>query len=1701
MFSSLSHKVATLLSRFETTSSAQFNTCRVEGLEARQMLAVATWDGGATGNGANLLDPLNWAGDVLPAAADDVVIGATGTNPTLTLGGLFAAANLTSSRAIQVNTGGNLSVSGTATQGANLSLATGTLTGGVWNMGSNLVSLAGNANNLVSPIVNGTVELANGTTVSLGLGTRFTFLRNQLNTTSTVNPVANYVMLDAIVVNGGTINLYSLTTVPVSIGATGSITSSGIISLSNSNWVNNGTITGTADTVRLNGQFVNNGVISTSGNARVFNNGIELFHNAGTLNLAGTGVTEFQNPAWRNSGTINLASEIRIRANVTTADLNLAGIFSTGGRLYFEGVINNTNAVFHSTVQMGIVGMFGSGGTMQGGTMTFEVGHQYRFGGVFRDVAVTSEMTVVSGATITLTGTTTFPRMRVPAGVVVLNNYTLNSEIIFDNTAGLGYLQLVDGNTASIGPAGIVRLSAAATGTLLVSITTSDTRAVLGGLIEQLSPTRALIIDDWFVNTGEIRVTTGTCTLNLANTGQQFVNQGTITVQTGAIFNWNTPFWSNPGLMNVSGGTVNLGGTWRTSDFNFAGFTGTNATVTISGTLENSDSTYFINAITSSWQFINGTLSGGTVESVGGAEMVVLTTGRLTLLNTDVNANVRSSGRVTLSGNTRFDRISMRDSAGTSLAAGFMLRDEIVVTAASTFSRSISAEAAGASIGATGVVRFDSTASGPMSVTAGSTFLISHGTIVSDSAAEVLVQGTTFYNAGTIRSNTGARIKIQPTTFINPGQLIIDGGTIELGGTVQGADFNGGGVSRTGGNFTLSGVLNNAGNLLSMPGAGSLTLLQGAVINGGTIALAPGNSLIVATTGSQVDLNSVIVQNEIIADTGGIEFTGASRFAALRLRGVNPITFPSGYTLLDNVYAEGAVVGLRTVTFEYSPNRSSVIAPGVTIELSAGAGGDLTINGGLAFTAPTVNSGTIRAASASTRIRILLAVFSNTGLIEVDGGSISFESATWTSSGQITATNGTVTTAGIWSSTGAINLQNCTTTLGGTFSTVGLNLTSFSRSGGTLAISGIWDNAGQSVPLSSTLGPIVLSAARITGGDIVVSDGTTLSVVGSGSELNSVQIVGDVLVGNTGAILATGTTRFNTLYLRGTSSVTFGALFQLQDDVVADGAAVGLRTVFITSNSALTLSPTGSVALAPNSGGDLTIRSASTNSTLVNNGLISADGTTKILTINTTTFTNNGTMSLVSGRLAFTTGTMSTPGQLAVSGGTLALGGTFNTTGFDPANVTRTGGVVELGGGLSNAGRVFTLNSQTGSWNLNGTALSSGQIFLNDGVTLNAVAGTIQLAGSIIQGDLIASSGVTLSILQGTRFGTLHLRGAVNVDMQSTFVLADSIVADGIETGTRTIRMQGATVGAIGLTGSLRLGADSGGDLAYSPANNVGLNNAGLISNDSATRLLTLRVAPLNNFGTIQAVGGPIQITGTVTNISAGVLSGGTWRVANGGVLGGLAAISTNNATIILEGAGAGFTALTALHTNNGSLLLGGTSDVTFAPVGGGFTQSGILSLDAGSHLHITGTFIQTAAGQLTSRIAGVAANRIGSLTVSGGATLNGSLTVTLSTGYVPQKLDGFDVVLAAAVTGEFASVVLPPPLPVGKNFVLYTSGSVRFVVSTLADINSDGIVDFFDYLDFVQLFSTSDPLSDFNGDETIDFFDYLDFVAEFGLF
>ena len=110
----------------------------------------------------------------------------------------------------------------------------------------------------------------------------------------------------------------------------------------------------------------------------------------------------------------------------------------------------------------------------------------------------------------------------------------------------------------------------------------------------------------------------------------------------------------------------------------------------------------------------------------------------------------------------------------------------------------------------------------------------------------------------------------------------------------------------------------------------------------------------------------------------------------------------------------------------------------------------------------------------------------------------------------------------------------------------------------------------------------------------------------------------------------------------------------------------------------------------------------------------------------------------------------------------------------------------------------------------------------------------------------------------------------------------------------------------------------------------------------------------------------------------------------------------------------------------------------------------------------------------------------------------------------VKLSLDGgvsFPIVLSSLPNTGLATVTLPSVSSLSARIMIEAQGHIFFAVSrpfvieTLCqavDFNDDGIVDFFDYLDFVDTFSGGWVGSDFNLDGVVDFFDYLDFVDAF---
>lgn len=70
------------------------------------------------------------------------------------------------------------------------------------------------------------------------------------------------------------------------------------------------------------------------------------------------------------------------------------------------------------------------------------------------------------------------------------------------------------------------------------------------------------------------------------------------------------------------------------------------------------------------------------------------------------------------------------------------------------------------------------------------------------------------------------------------------------------------------------------------------------------------------------------------------------------------------------------------------------------------------------------------------------------------------------------------------------------------------------------------------------------------------------------------------------------------------------------------------------------------------------------------------------------------------------------------------LRGAFRTS--DLASFSRVGGTVSLMGALDNTGASFTLNAQTGSWNMLAASITGGTLNFADGHTLTSTARTVR---------------------------------------------------------------------------------------------------------------------------------------------------------------------------------------------------------------------------------------------------------------------------------------------------------------------------------------------------------------------------------------
>ena len=852
----------------------------------------------------------------------------TATNSTVNLGGAFTTADI----ATLNRTGGTVNLTGILNNaGTTLALNTttgswtllgGTILGGTLSESGGVelfttssggtlsgVTLAGNldlASNDATVYVVGGLTL-NNATVYLGNATGNTYGDLCFEGTQTFGGTGT-VLLGAsgsnflgISKGSSDSTVYSLTIgAGITIrGSSGTIGEGLGYSYPDDTIVNQGTITadgsgGLANgTVSINSlTFSNQGTLSASNGETLSLNSTWWTNSAGstisvsgsTLNLGGT---------WSNPGTITATnSTVNLGGAFTTADV--ATFSDSGGTVNLTGTLNNAGTTLALNTTTGSWTLLG--GTILGGTLS-------ESGGV--ELFTTSSGGTLSG--VTLAGNLDLASS--DATVYVVGGLTLNNATVYlGNATGNTYGNLCFEGTQTFAGTGTVLLGASGSNFLGISKGSSDSTVyslTIGAGITIRGSSGTIGEGSWYSYPDDTIINQGTIAADgsggLANgtvniNSLTFSNQGTLSASNGETLSLNSTWWtnsagstisvtgstlnlggtwSNPGTITATNSTVNLGGAFTTADV--ATFSDSGGTVNLTGTLNNTGATLALDAATNSWNLVGGTVLGGTLSELGGAELLFTPSGG-TLNGVTVGGNMdlasKSStvyivGGLTLNnatvylgnatGNTYgdlcFEGTQTLGGTGTVLlgASGSnFLGISKGYSDSTTYTLTIGS---GITIrGSSGTIGEGSWYSYPDDA------IVNQGTIAADGSGglaggTIIINSATFTNQGGLQTGNSEILNLGGM-WSSTGALTVSGnGTLNLGGTFTTADVAT--FSDSGGTVNLTGTLNNTGATLALNAATSSWNLVGGTILGGTLSESGGAELLFTSSGGT--LNGVTV--------------------------------------------------------------------------------------------------------------------------------------------------------------------------------------------------------------------------------------------------------------------------------------------------------------------------------------------------------------------------------------------------------------------------------------------------------------------------------------------------------------------------------------------------------------------------------------------------------------------------------------------------------------------------------------------------------------------------------------------------------------------------------------------------------------------------------------------------------------------------
>jgi len=1347
-----------------------------------------------------------------------------------------------------------------------------------------------------------------------------------------------------------------------------------------------------------------------------------------------------------NSGTMSFDTT---GSNITVAS---GGTLSNSGTINMEAAGETLN-VSGTTINTGTINLEGGGAATFTGSVTNSGTFQTGFSGGNNTVTVTGTFTNNSGAMLEVDGSGDVLNVN-----AFTNNgtFTLGSGAAFTITGGgSGVTSIAAGTTYNIGGTFNVKNGSTTTSALAKLNNISGTLDLENGQTTTITPTG-----------------------------------GTLTIASGGTLELSDAISSNTTL-TITGNLTNSG-SMRT------GFSGGSNTVNVSGTFTNtagntvtmysSGDALNVNALSNSGVLYIGNAadSGATLTITGGGLGVTDVVAGSTI-NLYGNLNVVNSGKTT-SGLGNLNSVE-----------GTLTIQNGQTTAVTPTSGTLTI-ASGGSLQISDLAASNTT----LSITGN---LNNSGVITTGFSG-----GTnTVTVSGTFTNNSSGNVILYSSTDVMNVKALSNSGILQVGNAVgSGATFNitGGGQGVTdivsGSTIELYGNFNVINSGKSTSALANLTTVAGnlLLINDQTTSVTPSGGTLTIAVGGQVELSNAASSTTTLSITGNVNNSGSltTGFAG----GTNTVTVSGTFTnnsggLLE-LYAGNGGSGTDLVSIATLSNSGTVELAGSGATLDITGTGTLTNNGTIDLVLGTVKfSASSATLSGSGTVMLGNSAGTDTGTIQVgssDAGTLTNNGNTITGYGNLG--NGTLTLVnkGTIDANGSASLGSLTVQPGsGAMANSG---TIEATNQGTLILEGTYNNTGGTIEALGESGGTVNATVELTGGTTVNGGTLNTTTVGSNSGI----------IEGTGAVTLNGVTNLGTYAVNAGTTTTLEGTITNSGSITLTGSTLSIaNNVSLNGKGTVVLSNSSSNLITGATSG-LTLTNANTiegsgtisNLGIVNTGTISADQSTALLVLPSSAGINNqGTLSVSTGD-TMEVGT-SAGGALLNFSGTTLTGGTYNISGIlefgksgtsvvtDAANISLTGSAAEIEdfagqnvltdlATITSAGS-FTLSSganftTVGNFTDNGKlTVNSGSKFVVTGSLTNynsstdtltggtyTVGGKLNFAGANIitdaanitldgSGEIVDSSNSKNGL---ANLATISSAGSFTLGKNANFTTVGNLTDNGkltVNSGS-TLTIAGTLSNFNSSTDTLSSGTYTiGGTMEFTGANIVN-NAANLTITGSSAKILNGSANGLANFanntGSFTVTGNGTFDTASTTFTNSNKVTVTTGSTLNVGSTGGnaysqSAGTTTIDGTLTAEGG----------TTVTGGTILGAGKINGPVTVGGSGTAPTISAGDSGKAglLAITSNYTQLATGTMNSFIGGTTVGtQYSQLQVSGTASLAGTLSVTLASGFTPAIGSTFTVMTAESVTGSFSNSTIAINSTEHFN-VSYTSTGVVLTVAS----------------------------------------------------